>query len=55
LLSQKKAKLNFPNNTYIDIVPISKKITSVDSDRDLISFELQFKINFKDNAQAYSF
>ncbi len=55
LFSRKKAFLYFSNGTLLDLVPISNKIKSVDSDRDLISFDAKFKINFKDNAQTYSF
>jgi len=55
LLSQKKAWLHFTDGAVLDLVPISQKIRSVDSDRALISFDIQFKINFKDNAQTYSF
>jgi len=54
MLNRKKAWLLI-GTEVINIVPISNKIRSIDSERDIIDFDIQFKINFKDNAQSYSF
>lgn len=54
LCSAKKAAFILSDGV-IDLVPIQKTIVSVDNDRELISFDIEFEINRKFNEEIYSF
>jgi hypothetical protein len=54
LLRSKKAWLFINDNYVIEMVPISKKETNIDSDRDLYEYDLEFQINRAYNAQNYT-
>lgn len=55
LMLSKKAWLKLANGDLLYIVPIAKTLVENDSDRDLISFDIEFQINRKYNEKIYSF
>ena len=54
LMSAKRAWLQL-HGELIDLVPVGKTLVEKDSDRELISFDVEFQINRKYNEKIYSF
>jgi hypothetical protein len=57
LMDSKRAwlVLNAETNDFMELVPMSKTIDQVDSERALTSFDLEFQINKTNNAKIYNF
>lgn len=55
LFRSKKAWLFLTENETIELVPVAKKLTNIDSDNDLYQYDLEFKINRTYDAQNYTF
>lgn len=55
MLMHKKAWLVVSEDEIIELVPVSKKQTGIDTSKDLYEYDLEFKINASNNAQNYTF
>lgn len=55
LIKAQRAWILMPDQSTVELVPLTKEITPLDSDRELISFDLDFQINKKYNEEVFKF